>query len=246
MDFSLVVPAYNEEYFLPRLLDSVDRARANYVNGPGAIEVIVADNNSTDRTAEVARERGCRVVPVEKRCIAAARNGGAVMASGEILCFIDADSQIHPDTFNVIRQEFVPEKYVAGATGVTMERMSLGIFFAYCMMVPMVWVMNMDTGVVFCRRNDFEAIGGYNEERLFAEDVQFLVNMKRLGRPRGQRLARLTKAKAVASTRKFDLHGDWHYVGMLLKAPFLVSMFKGKLDAFAREYWYNERREPPR
>lgn len=246
MDFSLVIPAYNEENYLPRLLNSVDRARENYVNGPDAIEVIVADNNSTDRTAEVARDRGCRVVPVEKRCIASARNGGAAVASGEVLCFIDADSQVHPDTFNVIHRDFVPEKYVAGATGVTMERMSLGIFFAYCMMVPMVWVMKMDTGAVFCRREDFKMIGGYNEGRLFAEDVQFLMNLRALGKPRGQKFARLTQVKAIASTRKFDIHGDWHYFAMLLKAPFLASIFKGKLDAFAREYWYNERREPPR
>ena len=67
---SLIIPAYNEEELLPRLLDSIDAARATY---GGTVEVIVADNASTDGTAELARRRGCRVVAVEKRAIAAAR-----------------------------------------------------------------------------------------------------------------------------------------------------------------------------
>src|SRR6202140_3154748 len=97
---TLVIPAHNEEALLPRLLDTVDVARAQYSFGAGAIEVIVADNASTDRTAEIAADRGCRVVSVAKRAIAASRNGGAAQATSPILAFIDADSQVHPETFN--------------------------------------------------------------------------------------------------------------------------------------------------
>jgi hypothetical protein len=57
--YSLIIPAYNEERLLPRLLDSLDIARASY-GDRGAVEVIVADNGSTDRTAEIAADRGCR------------------------------------------------------------------------------------------------------------------------------------------------------------------------------------------
>src|ERR1700704_2222807 len=96
---TLVIPAHNEEALLPRLLDTVDVARARYSFGPDAIEVVVADNASTDRTAEVATARGCRVVSVAKRAIAAARNGGATCARSPILAFVDADTQIHPDSF---------------------------------------------------------------------------------------------------------------------------------------------------
>jgi glycosyltransferase involved in cell wall biosynthesis len=74
---SLVIPAYNEAELLPRLLGTVERARSRYRSGSSAVEVIVADNASTDGTGELARSRGCRVVRVEKRCIGAARNGGA-------------------------------------------------------------------------------------------------------------------------------------------------------------------------
>src|SRR5205085_10586284 len=71
---SLVIPAYNEARLLPRLLDSVDAPKLRY---DGGVQVIVADNSSTDATATLALRRGCDLTRVEKRCIAAARNGGA-------------------------------------------------------------------------------------------------------------------------------------------------------------------------
>ena len=49
---------------------------------------------------------------------------------------------------------------------------------------------SFDTGVVFCRREDFAAIGGYDESRLFAEDVAFLLALRRHGKSTGRGLAR--------------------------------------------------------
>src|SRR5881392_1315381 len=103
---SLVIPAYNEARLLPRLLDSVDAARRRY---RGAVQVIVADNASTDETAAIAAARGCEV------------------ARGEKICFIDADSSIHPETFNAIAEALARPEIVGGATGVFPERWSAGI-----------------------------------------------------------------------------------------------------------------------
>src|SRR5712692_6950285 len=218
--FSVVVPAYNEEKDRPRLIATIDAARASY-GRPEAVEVVVADNLSTDGTAAVAAARGCRVVRVEKRVIAAARNGGARAARGEILCFIDADARIHPETFRAIDEALATGRVVAGATGVRLERLSAGIAAAYLMIVPLVWLTNIDTGLVFCRREDFEAVGGYDEKLRIAEDVAFPWALKRLGRPRGQKLVRLRQNKAIGSLRKFDEYGDWHYVTMLPRSLWL-------------------------
>ena len=240
--FSLIIPSYNEQALLPRLLDTVDVARSRYLGGGAdAIEVIVADNDSSDQTAEIARARGCRVAKVTKRVIAAARNGGAALARGEILTFVDADSRIHPATFNAIEKAVDSGNIVAGATGVRLERWSLGLAVTYAIMVPMVIVLRMDTGVVFCRRADFERIGGYNESRLFAEDVQFLWDLRRLGRTRGQRLARITSAKAIASTRKWDRYGEWHYVTQIFRLAFMMLRSPTAINDFARRYWYEDR-----
>ena len=238
---TLVIPAHNEEELLPRLLDTVDVARLRYSFGPDAIEVIVADNASTDRTAEIAAARGCRVVFVSKRAIAASRNGGAALASSPILAFIDADSQVHPETFNGIERALADDRIVGGATGITMERWSLPLVATYLAIIPLVFLTGMDAGVVFCRRRDFVEIGGYNERLLVAEDVAFLWSLKRLGRSRRQRLTRLRSIKAIASTRKFDRHGDWHYFRDFTRMALSRFRNPNATDEFIKRYWYNDR-----
>ena len=238
--FSLIIPAHNEAQFLPSLLDSVEEAKRRY-GGAGAIEVVVVDNASTDSTAEIALKRGCRLVRERKRVIAAVRNRGAAEARGELLAFTDADATVHPELFNAIDGALATGRYVAGATGVRLERVSPGIAAAYMILVPMVWVTGMDTGVVFCRREDFLAVGGYNEELLFGEDVQFLLAMRRLGKSRGRKLGRLRSVKSVSSTRKFDKYGDWHYVAMLLRFGYWYLFAPRRMNEFALDYWYGER-----
>jgi len=236
---SLVIPAYNESEYLPRLLGTVAVARERFKGG--AVEVIVADNRSTDRTAEIAAAAGCRVVAAEKRCIAAARNAGAAAAHGRVLAFVDADSQLHPETFNVITELLERADVIGGATGVVPERWSLGIALTYSVFVPFVVATGIDTGLVFCRRVDFEEIGGYDESMRFAEDVKFHVRLWQLGRRRGARLARASSAKAIYSTRKFDQFGDWHYFKIFLKAPFYLLVPRAG-DGLADWYWYESGR----
>ena len=262
---SLIIPAWNEQAYLPRLLDTVDAARACYHGGPDAVEVIVADNDSTDRTAEIARERGCHVAYVERRRIACARNGGAAMARGEILCFVDADFRIHPETFNAIDDAMRTGRYVGGATGMRVERMSLGIASTLFAILPLLWLTGLDAGVWFTERRAYDEVGGYNEELPVSEDVRFLWAIQRAGRRRRprQRLVRLSSwrsfwrtltpppaqvaesievcgVRAVLSTRKFDKHGDWHFLLGLLSLPVLV--LRGRLGKYIRQYWYEDER----
>ena len=224
------------------MLDSVEAAARRYAHGAAAVQVIVANNASTDRTAELARERGCDVVPVAKRSIAAARNAGFAAARGEIVGFVDADMQIHPGTFDAIETALASDRIVGGATGCTLDRWSLGLAVTYALFIPMVWLTRFDTGVVFCRRRDFETTGGYDESLRVAEDVAFLFALRRVGRTQGKRLTRLRHVKAVASTRKFDEYGDWHYlttiprlaVGLVVRRPALLEEIE--------RYWYEPRR----
>lgn len=238
---SLVIPAHNEAALLPRLLKTVDGARERYNGGRAAVEIIVADNGSADETATIARECGCTVVKVEKRCIGAARNGGAAAASGSILAFVDADIRVHPETFNAIEAAIGSGRVVAGATGVKLERWSLGIAATYALMVPWVWMLRMDTGVVFCGRDDFEAVGGYDETLLFGEDVQLLFDLKRRGKRNGRRLTRIRPVKAIASMRKFDRWGDWHYFTMMPRVVWELARSKNNRSQLGWKYWYQDR-----
>ncbi|HEX5855853.1 MAG TPA: hypothetical protein VFZ57_09550, partial [Thermoanaerobaculia bacterium] len=133
-------------------------------------------------------------------------------------------------------------RVVAGATGVRLERLSAGIVGAYVLILPLVWLTNIDTGLVFCRREDFEAVGGYNESMRFAEDVAFPWALKRLGRRRGQKLVRLRANKAIASLRKFDEYGDWHYVTMLPRSLWLLLRGRAAWNDWVDRYWYRPSR----
>lgn len=237
---SLVIPAFNEEDFLPALLDTVDEARAQYSGGQDAIEVVVADNGSTDRTAQIAAERGCRVASVEKRRIAAARNGGARIAQSDIVAFVDADSLIHPDTFNAIDRT-LRDDVIIGATGITMSRWSLGIGVSLALLYPVIYAIGADSGVVFCRRSDWEEVGGYNEGMTFAEDVDFFRRIRKLGRIRGQRFRRTSGARTVTSARKFDKYGDWHYVKSIALGAVWLATNHEALREYAQMYWYDDR-----
>jgi glycosyltransferase involved in cell wall biosynthesis len=232
---SLIIPAFNEAELLPRLLDSVDAAQAAYGK---EVEVIVADNGSTDETATLARQRGCRVASVEKRSIAAARNGGAAAARGEIFAFTDADGVIHPRTFLAIDRAISSGRIVAGATGGRFERWSPGLVATFVLFAPIALATGFDTGVVFCQRDDFAAIGGYDESRLFAEDVAFLLALRRRGKASGRRLARPWGARTTISTRKFDRWGDWHFFTRMPALGWRLLKDPQAATDFARQYWY--------
>ena len=163
---------------------------------------------------------------------------------GEVLCFVDADMRIHPQTFNAIDRSIEAGNVVAGTTGITLERMSIGIGVTYAIILPVVWLTKVDTGVVFCRRSDFDAIGGYNESMNFGEDVRFLLEIRKLGRERGLKLGRLSGAKALGSTRKWDQLGEWHFLAMMAEI-FRIGGFKADQNSeFVDRYWYGDQREP--
>jgi hypothetical protein len=234
---SIIVPAHNEAAILPRLRESLQRARFLSTAAGQEIEIIVANNGSTDETAEIATTFAT-VVDVPERSIAKARNGGAVIARHPILCFIDADIDVEPRTFIEIAEVLRSPRIVGGATGVLPDRWSTGIFVTWLAILPFVWITGYDAGVVFCRGEDFRAIGGYDESLRFAEDVDFLTRLRRVGRKGGRVLARIPSVKARASTRKFDRHGAWHYFWLL---PLVMwSTITGRRSHRLDRYWYGD------
>ncbi len=239
--FSLVVPAFNEAAYLPRLLDSVTTARAAYGPEPDAVEVIVANNMSTDHTSLIAGARGCRVVTECRRVISAVRNTGAGAARGDILLFVDADSQIHADTFNAIERALDTGAVVGGATGVRMDRWGAGIAVSFTLQALWARLTGWDTGVVFCRREAFEAVGGWDEKLMFGEDLAFHQALRRLGRRRGQRFVRLRGAKTVTSARKFEQFGQWGWPIANLGVLWLAAIRSPRANKLIERYWYKSR-----
>ena len=93
MMMSFIVPAYNEELELPSTIAAIRQSRPESTDQP--YEIVVVDDGSTDATAEIAARAGARVVSINRRQIAAARNAGARAANGQVLFFVDADTRIN-------------------------------------------------------------------------------------------------------------------------------------------------------
>src|SRR5260370_42190975 len=89
---SFVIPAYNEELELSATIAAIHTAASGAAQ---PCEVIVVDDASTDATAEIASHAGAKVIRIDRRQIAAARNAGARAAQGEYLFFVDADTRIN-------------------------------------------------------------------------------------------------------------------------------------------------------
>ena len=110
--FSVVVPAYNEAAYLPQTLRALLRQ-----DFPGAYEVVVVDNNSTDARAGIAAAHGVRVVAEHERGVCPARQAGSVAARGEIVISTDADTVQPRDWLSRIDQQFRTDERVVAVAG---------------------------------------------------------------------------------------------------------------------------------
>lgn len=109
---SVVIPAYNEEKFIEGSLKSLQRQNFDL-----PYEIIVVDNNSTDNTAQLARDLGAVVVAEKTRGVCAARQAGTVVAQGEIIVSTDADTFFAPDWLDKIYVEFERNPKLVGLVG---------------------------------------------------------------------------------------------------------------------------------
>ncbi len=233
---TVIIPAYDEEQFLPSCLAAVERA-SRFVEAP--VEVIVADNMSRDGTAAIAREWGARVVTVEERCLSVVRNRGAAAARGKYLVFIDADSTMSANFLEAVLAAMESGRYIGGGvSNIGTDRMSLGIGFSLCLLHILAAVLRISGVAFYTTREAFDAIGGFNEQRYAVEDIDFAYRLKRYGKRRGQRFKNLFRARVVTSTRKFDEFGDWHFIWRM---PLLIGALLNRRQA-AYELWYRPRR----
>src|SRR5690606_33101890 len=133
--FSVIVPAYDEEKFLPKCLGSIQKAIHRFGE---EVEVIVVDNMSRDRTPEVAREFGATVIQVAKKNLSHIRNQGVKHAKGKYLVFIDADSTMSENMFVEIHKALESGKYIGGGIANCMtDRVSVGIIVSMALMSPL-------------------------------------------------------------------------------------------------------------
>lgn len=232
---SFIVPAYNESAELPATLhaihDAATEAGCDY-------EIVVADDASTDDTADLAREMRARVIPVARRQIAAARNAGARAARGDILIFVDADTQIAPAHIDGVRNA-LEEGCAGGGARVLIGGEVPHSAKVYLRIFTFVYFgLNLGAGAfLFTTRANFSAVGGFDEKYFAGEEVFFSVALRKLGR------FRLLPTPVITSGRKLRLYS----AGKILRRT-LAIIFGGRRAVTSRQkldLWYGGEREQP-
>lgn len=207
MRLSIIIPARNEERYLPACLDSVAAARQRYARD---VQTVVVINRCTDATEQIAGEFGATIVHEDARNLAAIRNAGARAASGEILCTLDADSRMHADAFVAIDKYLSTGRCVGGGVLILPERWSLGIALTGLVLGVWLTAIRASAGMFWCWRRDFDAIRGFDETRSSAEDLDFAARLRRHGKQTYRRYRTLWRTPITTSCRKFDQFGDWY------------------------------------
>ena len=231
MKLSVIVPAFNEEKLLGATLACIREA----TRGFGA-ELIVCDNNSTDRTAEIARESGAKVVFEPVNQISRARNAGAAAAGGDWLVFIDADSFPDRSLFKDLGDAMASGRYVGGGATVRFDEADWLANGAVSVWNLISRTMRWAAGsFVFCRADAFRAIGGFSTELYASEEIDFSRRLKRLGR-----LTILHRHPLRTSGRKLRLYSKREYFSLLLRIVLSGGRaLRRRDDLFA---WYDGRR----
>lgn len=235
VDYSIIVPAYNEEPWLPATLDALHRAMAAL---PMRGELIVVDNNSTDATAAQAAQHGARVVFEGHNQISRARNAGARAALGRYLVFVDADTLIPPALLATVLENLESGRCCGG--GVTVEfdtELTAAGRLGLALWNGLSGRLRLAAGCfVWCRREAFDAVGGFSEAVYASEEIWLSRRLRRWGRSRGQAFCIISDYAACSSGRKLEWFSTWQQLLLLLLVilfPFFVR-FK-RLCGF----WYN-------
>jgi glycosyltransferase involved in cell wall biosynthesis len=235
LSISVIIPAYNEEGYLPATLSALRKASAVLATTTGqAAEIIVVDNQSTDRT--VALSQGARVVPEAIHNIARVRNTGADAAGGDILVFVDADT-IVPESLLVRVCQALSDPMVVGGAFDTVyrpKRIVLRVYLALWRVFGRFFRMAQGP-TQFVRRQAFVAVGGYNERLYMGEDVDFYWRLKKFAEPRGENVKLVRDLRVVPSTRRFDRWPLWRT--LVWTNPLWIAIFQRRASMW--KGWYS-------
>ncbi len=242
MRISIVLPAYNEEKLIGATLQAVHVAREAFTALGWESEVVVCDNNSTDRTGELARAAGAKVVFEPVNQIARARNTGAAGATGDWLVFVDADSHPSRELLADAAAAIQAGKYLAGGSTVRLDHAPWWtMFFVHAWTVASRLKHWAAGSFIFVSAEAFRTIGGFNQALYASEELDLSQRLNRLARQRGLLpLIILTRHPLLTSGRKAQLYTPWEHLRFMAKTAFSLGRSLGKRDACP--IWYDGRR----
>jgi glycosyltransferase involved in cell wall biosynthesis len=230
---SFIVPAYNEELELSSTIAAI-RTGASHVAQP--YEIIVVDDASSDDTPEIAGRAGVRVVSINRRQIAAARNAGGCAAQGKYLLFVDADTRINHT--HIVGAVAALEAGCAGGSarvlidglvplwGRILAKMFCALYFG----------LNLGAGAfLFTTRRNFDIIGGFDEQYFVGEEVWFSLALRKVGR------FKVLAEPVLTSGRKLRIYSARQIFGNLF--ALILGGLSAARSRAKLHLWYDGKRE---
>ncbi|MDB5237958.1 MAG: glycosyl transferase family 2 [Candidatus Kaiserbacteria bacterium] len=221
MEITLIIPAYNEEAYLGGCLDSINRY------APGKFkEVVVVDNASTDKTAEVARAKGARVVREDRKGLTHARQSGFEQTSGEYVAYMDADCRLTPNWFETAERHLTKHPEAVSLTGPV--RYYDGPAYLKALVIPLQWItlpipyftagFLIIGGNFIARRSALQEIGGFDRGIVFyGEDADIARRLSKSGPtllrmdfPIETSARRLLKEGIMRTYTRYTVNLLWH------------------------------------
>ncbi|MBA3063455.1 MAG: glycosyltransferase, partial [Atribacteria sp.] len=192
---SIIIPALNEENYLPRLLGSLEKQNLK------DYEIILADAGSKDRTIEIAKKYGCKVVP--GGLPAKGRNEGAKAARGDLFLFLDSDLVLPEGFLDVFLQEFKKKNLDIASTD--LEFLSDKIIYKIAGMLCNIYYTYTQyfsphiTQCILVKKEFHEKIGGFDEDIKLSEDFIYIKKMAKIAK-----FGHLNNIRYFVSARRFN------------------------------------------
>lgn len=201
--YSIIIPAYNEEKWLPRTLAAVRKSMGTQSL---AGEVIVVDNNSYDQTARIALSHNAKVVFEPFNQISRARNSGAKAARGRYLIFLDADTILSPDLLQTALDNLTNGNCCGGGSLVDFDK---SIRLPARRVLDLWNWTSLKFGLaagcfIYCLREGFEDVGGFSQKVYASEEIWLSQQLQLWGRKRNMTFQMIPSPRIVTSSRKLE------------------------------------------
>lgn len=223
---SVIIPAYNEEAYIENCLKSLKEQTVQ------PFEVIVIDNNSKDRTNEIAKRLADKVIFEKKQGVVYALNTGVNAAKGNVVAFIGGDCIADKNWLCGIKTAFEKNSRVVEVYGpiASMDRNNRKLRFVYYFIWHVVAKTLSHTPIAMApggnsavRRDAFLQAGGYDPMMVPGEDIELSTRLRKIGK-----LRFIANSKVYASTRRFDQNSVWKETKGWLKVFFRIIIRRPK------------------
>ena len=228
---SIIIPTLNEEKYLSNLLISIKKQ-----NFRGNFEIIVADGGSKDKTVNIAKRFGCKIVDGGKSP-AVGRNKGVQIAKGNLLLFLDADCILPKNSLKTALEEFknrdldIASFCLKPKSKRKIHKFFYEVFYNWIILFSEK-ILAHGSQAILVKKEIFEKTGGFDEKIKFAEDHAFVRKARKIGK-----FGILRKTWVLSSIRRFEKEG-WVplYSKYVLAEIYMILFGDIKKDIFKYKF----------